>query len=93
MTSTLPTGLAFLAAIWSATVTEAPVTRNPCAVCNVHDRVTVARVTWDAKPDTTKSATRECCQPCTPTVVDDAHAKHDPRSRRQIRVELDPSTR
>lgn len=93
MTRTLSTGLAFLALAWSATVTEAQVDRNPCEVCNEHGRVTVVRVTWDGRPDTTEFAMRECCLPCTPAVVDDAHAKHDPRSRRQVRVELDPSAR
>jgi hypothetical protein len=92
-TATLSTGLAFLAITWSAAVTEAPINQNPCEVCNLHGRVTVTRVTWDGRPDTTEFAMRECCLTCTPTVVDDAHSKHDPRSRRQIRVELDPSAR
>lgn len=89
----MSTGLAFLAAIWSAAVTEAPVDPNPCEVCNLYGRVTVARVTWDGKPDNTEFPMRECCMPCTPSVVDDAHTKHDERSRRQIRVEVDPSAR
>lgn len=93
MTTTLSTGLAFLAITWSAAVTTGPVAPNPCEVCDRVGAVTVARVTWDGKPDTTEFAMRECCRACTPAVVDDAHAKHDERSRRQIRVELDPSAR
>jgi len=93
MTTAMSTSLAFLALTWSASVTEAPVDRNPCEVCSLHGRVTVARVTWDAKPDTIEFPMRECCRACAPAVVDDAHTKHDPRSRRQVRVELDPSTR